>query len=137
LEAEQPTVAGLAVGERNCPRCGECIEVRPADFREAVEKSTPARTVDEMIQWTNEASRIVSTWYRSEPYATLVQHRGVRLAEAAERFLLAHVTQGMLASAFAPPAPVEPASLGPFKSSSNGDEETRRNSSGPRLEAGP
>lgn len=131
LDAEQPTVAGLAFGERDCPRCGAWIDVRPSDFREAVEASTPARTVDQMIQWTNEASRIVSTWYKSAPYASLVQHRGVCLAEAAERFLLAHVTQGLIASSLVRSEPVDQDSV---ENSSNGDEGIRRNPNSFRQE---
>lgn len=96
FETYLPTVAGMSVGIHPCPRCNAETLVEPDDFHQAMERTLPPKSVSQMVRLTNEASRVTTGWHAVEPFASIVRHRGVNLGEAAERFLLSHVTQGIL-----------------------------------------
>lgn len=95
-EAYQPTLIGVAVGRHICPKCAAAAEVTPDEFRAAFDCEFPEPTRDELIQRTNEATRIAEEWHQAAFVERALEHRGVPLGEAAERFLVADVALGIL-----------------------------------------
>ncbi|QDU61542.1 hypothetical protein Pan216_24030 [Planctomycetes bacterium Pan216] len=93
--SHQPTVAGMAMGRHRCPKCGASVFINPDLFADALERHVPCPSFDEMVELTNEASRITETWYRAESMADLMTYRGVNVGRAAERFLVPIVTRAL------------------------------------------
>ena len=91
----QTTVAGVTIGLPVCPSCRLVGEIRPEDFEAALDRHLPVRSMDEMIEITNEATRLTETWYRVEPFTELLDYRGVNLGEGAERELISFILQGL------------------------------------------
>ena len=97
-EAYQPTSLGLAFGSHQCPQCSARCAVSPEEFAAALDHYWPEPSRKEMIGLTNEATRVTEDWHRVEPFASALTYRGVNLGEAAERFLVSHVTLGLRAA---------------------------------------
>ena len=89
------TIASVAIGRYECPQCHIINEVWPEDFEAALDRYLPTRSMDEIIQLTEEATRITETWYRVEPLNELLNYHGVNLGEGPERELVAFVVQGL------------------------------------------
>jgi hypothetical protein len=71
---------------------------RRDEFAAALDHYWPEPSRKEMIGLTNEATRVTEAWHRVEPFASALTYRGVNLGEAAERFLVSHVTLGLRAA---------------------------------------
>ena len=97
-EAYQPTTLGVAFGSHPCPKCAAVLTVSPEEFATALDGFWAEPSREEMIALTNEASRVTEDWHRAEPFASALTYRGVNLGEAAERFLVSHVTLGLRAA---------------------------------------
>lgn len=94
-EVYQPTVLGIAFGSDSCPKCSALLTVSPEQFESALDSFWAEPSREEMIKLTNEATRVTEDWHRAEPFASALTYRGVNLGEAAERFLVSHVTLGL------------------------------------------
>lgn len=95
FERYQTTIASVAIGRHACPQCHTINEVCPEDFEAALDRYLPARSMDEMMRLTEEATRITETWYRVGPLNELLDYHGVNLGEGPERELVAFVVQGL------------------------------------------
>ncbi|MGD0626834.1 MAG: methyltransferase domain-containing protein [Thermodesulfobacteriota bacterium] len=95
FESYQTTIAGVPIARHICLHCRTIHEVEPEIFLAALDQYLPGATFQEMIQITEEASRIGETWYRSPTLADLLTYRGVNLGEPMERELLSFITTGL------------------------------------------
>jgi hypothetical protein len=98
FESYQPTVSGVPLGGHQCPRCHDVYEMRPEDFEAALDRFVPPRSFEEMVEITEEATRIAETWHQAAPLAELFFYKGVNLGEMTERYLLSYITLGLYGS---------------------------------------
>jgi phage FluMu protein Com len=96
FEGYQPTVAGMAVGRHECPRCRLVTEVTPDDLETALPQFAPSRSFVEMAALTAEAAHLAENWYRTPPLDQVLGWQGLNLGEPAERWLAAFFVQGLL-----------------------------------------
>lgn len=90
------TIMGITLGSHECPACSAVQTIAPEDFASALDRLWPEPPVEEIVALTNEATRVTELWHRHEPFTSALRYRDVNLGEAAERFLLADVTLGLL-----------------------------------------
>ena len=95
FESYQTTIAGVPIARHICPGCRTIYEVGPEIFLAALERYMPPASFKEMVQITEEASRIAETWYRSPGLADLLTYQEINLGEPMERELLAFITTGL------------------------------------------
>jgi len=96
FEVYQPTVAGMAVGCHECPRCHLVSEVTPDELETALTQFAPTRSFAEMEALTAEAAHLAENWYRTPPLDQVLGWQGLNLGEPAERWLAAFFVQGLL-----------------------------------------
>ncbi len=96
FESYRETLAGVSCGSYPCPSCGERAELSPRVFVEFASQCFPYSDLGNLVDLTNEASRIAREWYRHPKIAAVLRHRGVDLGEPTERELLSFVSDGLL-----------------------------------------
>ncbi len=89
------TLGSLALGQFHCPECGHSHDLCPEAFDAALRNLLPSLSRKEMIQMTDEATRITESWYRVGPMAELMSYQGINLGEGIERELMPIVMQGL------------------------------------------
>lgn len=95
FESYQPTVAGVAMGRHECPRCHDVWEVSPEVFEAALDRYLPPRSFEEMVEVTEEATRIAETWHQDATLAEILTYKGMNLGALTERYLLSYITLGL------------------------------------------
>lgn len=95
FKAYQPTVAGIAIGQHECPNCKSVIKIVPDDFEKELERLFPSNNFEDIKHIILEASRIAESWYRFEPFSSLLDYKGINLGEPTELGLLPDITRGL------------------------------------------
>jgi len=94
-ESYQPTNLGISFATHRCPNCSTTSSVTPESFGRALDEFWPEPSREEIVELTEEASRVTQDWHRTEIFANALNYKGVNLGEASERFLVSHPTLGL------------------------------------------
>ena len=95
FKSYQPPVAGVAIEHHECPKCKSIIKIFPEDFEIALNNILPTKDFHNVKHLILEASKIAESWYRTEPFSQILEHRGLNLGEPTELGLFSDITQGL------------------------------------------
>ena len=93
----QTIVAGMAVGEYNCPSCQAVLRIYPEDFLEAATRLYRECDLAAYEQIMMEASRVSHQWAASEKVRDVLSYEGINLGELTSFTSYKFIAKGLVA----------------------------------------